>query len=71
MSRFLIDSLNRAVLGEIRSIKAVLEAILGHFICDVNYLPWPDPSSVIFWKIFSLYHEAISKAKIADFNAGI
>jgi hypothetical protein len=26
-------------------IKAVLDMVLDHFICNVKYLPWPDPSS--------------------------
>ncbi len=35
---FVVDSLNRAVLEENRSIKAVLETVLSHFIRNVNYL---------------------------------
>jgi hypothetical protein len=41
---FFVDSLNWAVLGENRSIKTVSETFLKHFIRNVNYLPWPDPS---------------------------
>ena len=37
-SHSLIDSLNRAVLGENWSIKDVLETFLDHFIGNVNYL---------------------------------
>ncbi len=40
----MIDSLSRAVLEENWSIKAVLETVLSHFIRNVNYLVWSDPS---------------------------
>jgi hypothetical protein len=40
---FFVDSLNRAVLEENRSIKTVSETFLCHFIGNVNYLAWPDP----------------------------
>jgi hypothetical protein len=40
---FFVDSPNRAILEDNRSIKAVSETFLGHFICNVNYLAWPDP----------------------------
>ena len=36
-----IDSLNRAVLEENRSIKTVSETCF----CNINYLAWPDPIS--------------------------
>jgi hypothetical protein len=41
---FFLDSLNRAVFVQNRSIKAVSENFLGHYIGNVNYLAWPDPS---------------------------
>jgi len=41
---FFVDSLNWAVLGENRSIKNVSKTFLKHFIRNVNYLAWPDPS---------------------------
>ena len=28
-------------------IKAVLETVLSHFICNVKYLAWPDPKGVL------------------------
>jgi len=39
-----VESLNRAVLAENRSIKTISERFLCHFISNVNYLAWPDPS---------------------------
>jgi hypothetical protein len=45
---FFVDSLNWAVLGENRSIKTVSKAFLKHFIRNVNYLAWPDPSVPVF-----------------------
>ena len=39
---FFVESLNRAVLEENRSIKTVSETFLDHFIVNVNYLAWPD-----------------------------
>ena len=45
-SHFLVDSLKWAVLEENRSIKAVSETFLCHFIRYVNYLTWPDPLAV-------------------------
>ncbi len=41
---FFVDSLNKAVFVENRSIKTDLETVLCHFNCNVNYLAWPDPS---------------------------
>jgi hypothetical protein len=38
---FFVDSLNRAVLEENRSIKTASEPFLCHFIGNVNYLAWP------------------------------
>ena len=50
-SHFLIDSLNRAGLGG-KLVEAVLETVLSHFICYVNYLVWSvvwyDPSRFFF-----------------------
>jgi hypothetical protein len=43
VSTFFVDSLNRAVLEENRSIKTVSETFLSHFIGNVNYLEWLDP----------------------------
>jgi hypothetical protein len=47
---FFVDSLNRAVLEQNRSIKTVLETFLCHFIGNVNYLAWPDPSRIAFFR---------------------
>jgi hypothetical protein len=43
-SHFSSILLNRAVLEENRSIKTDSETFLCHFIGNVNYLAWPDPS---------------------------
>ena len=40
---FFVDSLNRAVLEQNRSIKGDLETFLRHFLRNVNHLAWPDP----------------------------
>jgi hypothetical protein len=45
---FFVDFLNRAVLEENRAIKAVSKTFLKHFIRNVNYLAWPDPSFTNF-----------------------
>ncbi len=40
---FSVDSLKRTVWGGNRSIKTISGTFLDYFICNVNYLPWPDP----------------------------
>ena len=40
---FFVDSLNRAVFEENRSIRTDSETFFYSYICNVNYLAWPDP----------------------------
>jgi hypothetical protein len=47
-------SLNRAVLEQNRSIKTVLETVLCHLVCNVNYLAWPDPSPTPVQKVAAM-----------------
>jgi GGDEF domain-containing protein len=48
---FFVESLNRAVLEENRSIKTVSESLLCHFTCKINYLPRLDLRSITLFMV--------------------
>jgi hypothetical protein len=50
--------------GENRSIKTISESVFNHFICNVNYLPWPDPLDLIKFSIVSFERYIPSSPKL-------
>ena len=60
------DSLKRTVWGGNRSIKTISGTFLDHFICNVNYLPWPRPLAALQGvDKFQFVHAASNTLKVS------